>query len=269
MNTNSQNKQRDTIPTKADIFQILNSYFDHIYLVTLKRSRDRHKLFEETLRGLNYQIFWGIDGRILDLEKLQESGLYDAELSKKKIPIGIELKRGELGCALSHINIYKEIIEKNYDKVLILEDDVKVDPIPIEVLESSLKELPASWDLFYLGYLYNNDRLQLPIYVRIYFAYPILSLLGYTRYDARKLRCKFPRPYSEHLQLAGFHYGTHAYAVTRSGAEKILRYLTPISLATDNALGVMCMEEKLLAFRSKRRIFHQNRDMPSTIKNSQ
>lgn len=244
---------------------ILNDFFDHIYVITLKKSKKRHTLLKETLNGIDYEIFWGVDGSKLDLDQVQVEGLYDSELAQKKIPFGKELKPGEVGCALSHLGVYKDILANGYDNALILEDDLSVTTNATKELSQSLTELPDQWDLLYLGYLSNNEVMKLPIKLRLYIAYPILNLLGMKRYDPKKLRRRFPRPYSDHLDLAGFHYGTHAYAVTASGAKKILSYQTPVSMASDNAIGVMCMEDSLHAFRVKKRVFHQNRKLATTI----
>lgn len=251
---------------KKALFNRLNHFFDHIYLITLKRSKERHIYTKKTLKGLDYEIFWGVDGSELDLNNIQQEGLYDPEQAKKKIPIGSELKSGEIGCALSHNNIYQDIIEKGYDCALILEDDVIVDAENVHFLYESLNELPSDWDLLYLGYLYNNDRITLPIQLWIHIAYPILTMLGYKKYNTKRIRCKYPRPYSEHLELSGYHYGTHAYAVSQSGAKKILLAQTPVTMAPDNAIGMMCMLESIKAFRVRKRFFHQNRKvLPTTI----
>lgn len=244
---------------------ILNDFFDHIYVISLKKSIKRHNLFKQVLQGINYEIFWGVDGRELNLEEIKLEGLYDSELTQKKVPIGKDLTPGEIGCALSHLGVYKDILANGYQKALILEDDIAVATDAAEALSQSLSELPDQWDLLYLGYLYNTDKIKLPIKLRLYIAYPLLSLLGMKKYDAKRLRRRFPRSYSEHLDLAGFHYGTHAYAVTTSGAKKILKYQTPISMASDNAIGDMCMEELLRAFIVKKRVFHQNRKLDTTI----
>lgn len=250
-----------------NIFSILNNFFDNIYLITLKRSKNRHARIDRILDGLNYEVFWGIDGSKLNIDHLQEEGLYDSKLTKTKIPFGQELTKGEIGCALSHLDVYKDMRRKGYRNALILEDDVKIEIEDVqEELSNSIAELPEDWELFYLGYLYNNSKITLPILFRIIIAYPMLNLLGKSRYDAHKLRCKFPRPYSKHLDIPGYHYGTHAYAVSAAGARKILAYQKPISMATDNAVAKMCMEESIKGFRMTRRIFHQNRKLPSTIK---
>jgi glycosyl transferase family 25 len=91
--------------------------------------------------------------------------------------------------------------------------------------------------------------------------------MGLKKYDAKRMRRRYPRKYSKNLDLAGFHYGAHAYAVTAAGAEKILRRQSPISMAADNVISMMCIENSIKALRVKNRVFHQNRKLPTTIKN--
>nr|XP_024220008.1 glycosyltransferase 25 family member-like [Halyomorpha halys] len=69
------------------------------------------------------------------------------------------MKRGEIGCFLSHYNIWKEVVDKNYDIAMILEDDVRFEPFftrKMVYLIEELKRLPFQWDLVYLG----RKRLQ-------------------------------------------------------------------------------------------------------------
>lgn len=250
---------------KKKLFDSLNNFFDNIYVITLKRSKERQVRINEILRGLNYEIFWGVDGSKLDLKKIRNAGKYDPEITTTKIPLGRELTPGEIGCALSHLEVYKDIKSNGYQKALILEDDISVVAKTNSKLVQSLAELPQNWEVLYLGYLYNNNAITFPAYLRIYLAYPLLNLLGFNKYSSRKMRCKYPRPYSKNLELAGFHYGTHAYAVSNEGARKILAYQSPVTMAPDNALGMMCMEEAIKAFRVKERVFDQNRELATTI----
>lgn len=245
------------------IYRRLNNFFDHIYLITLRRSEERHARIREILNGLNYEMFWGVDGNHLTDRQLEE--IYDEKLSKLKNPSKRKLTLGEIGCALSHKKVYEDILANGYRNALILEDDLMVNSDTSEILSKALEELPADWELLFLGYLNNNERVTLPIKFRIQVAYPILSMLGFTHYNARQLRQKYPRPYSEHLHRAGYHDGSHAYGVTASGVKKILKDQTPVSLASDNALGFMCMKESINAFMIKQRVFLQNRELPTTI----
>jgi GR25 family glycosyltransferase involved in LPS biosynthesis len=247
------------------LFDILNSYFDKIYIITLKRSSNRHAAFQKTLKELNYEIFWGVDGNNLSLPDLEESGLYSSEAVKsvkrqKKCPPA-DLTHGMIGCTLSHLSLYKQMIERGEDRVLILEDDIRIEDYKAADLDKAIEQLPDNWELFYLGYLYNNNSLTFSAKLRIKFAYPLLSLLGFSQYNAKRYRCKYPRNYSTHLNLSGYHYGAHAYGITKEGARKILEHQTPISMEIDNAIGEMCMREEIAAYSMKERIIHQNREM--------
>jgi glycosyl transferase family 25 len=248
------------------LFTILNERFDHIYVITLKRSKDRHTRIRQVLRGLDYEIFWAVDGSKLNLDTIRREGIYDPELALKVNHRGRELVPGEIGCALSHLEVYKDILARDYRNALILEDDIRVDADTTSELMESLAQLPNNWDLLYLGYRGSNDAMRFPHYFRVFFAYPILSALGFKKYNAKIFRRRYPREYSENLQIAGSHWGTHAYAVTSSGAEKILKRQSPVSMAADNVIATMCVDESIMALRVKRRIFHQNRQLPTTIR---
>ena len=80
-----------------------------------KRNKIRKQC--ETYR-LNFEFFEAIDGNKLS-DKFIENNVYDFSNSF--------LTKGEVGCALSHYNIYKKIVEDNLAYALILEDDALLD----------------------------------------------------------------------------------------------------------------------------------------------
>ncbi|HEX6333112.1 MAG TPA: hypothetical protein VFZ78_02735, partial [Flavisolibacter sp.] len=53
----------------------------------------------------------------------------------------------------------------------------------------------------------------------------------------RTIRNMYPRKVSAHIMRAGYHDQTHAYAVTRAGAEKLAELQQPISFIADNLLA--------------------------------
>ena len=55
---------------KSVLFDCINNSFDKICVITLKRSSDRHTIIEKLLQGLDYEIFWGVDGSNLDYKEL-------------------------------------------------------------------------------------------------------------------------------------------------------------------------------------------------------
>jgi GR25 family glycosyltransferase involved in LPS biosynthesis len=74
-------------------------------------------------------------------------------------------RKGIIGCALSHINLWKQLIQDtSNDYYIILEDDIEVceqfkDKLSLyqNIIENELKD---KYDLFYLGYTLRNDMLH-------------------------------------------------------------------------------------------------------------
>jgi glycosyl transferase, family 25 len=120
----------------------LNDYFDKIYVITMKDSF-RIPRMRERLKGVDYEFFIGCDGATLD--------------KTPYIKMGSKQTRGQLGCTLSHYQLYEKIVSEGYDKVLILEDDCIVNG-PVEKLGDYMSQLPEDWGLFYLGW----DGVSLP-----------------------------------------------------------------------------------------------------------
>jgi glycosyl transferase, family 25 len=249
---------------KSQLFKEINRFFDRVYVISLKKSSDRHELLSNTLEGLDYEIFWGVNGMELKSDNLNEEGKLSVNGSGNN-----SLTSGEIGCALSHLAIYKKIVDQNLENALILEDDLVLKSKKSEglnILNSGLKELPDDWEFLYLGYALNNNKMSYSAYLRAFLFYPILCLFDRDRFNPFKYRRRFPRKYSQNLQKSGYHYRLHSYGVSRAGAQKIIDYQTPVKLAADNAVSEMCTENKLNAFRLKKRIFFQNRDLNTTIK---
>lgn len=63
-----------------------------------------------------------------------------------------QMTMGEIGCFLSHYNIWERIVERNQQLVLILEDDIRFEPYFIDAAKKVLKEassLVPDYDLMY------------------------------------------------------------------------------------------------------------------------
>jgi glycosyl transferase family 25 len=56
---------------------------------------------------------------------------------------------------------------------------------------------------------------------------------------------------------AGFHYCTHAYAVSLSAAKKLAAAQTPIVQRADNLLSALVLKGELNAFASRSFLFNQ------------
>ena len=90
----------------------------HAYVVNMARSLDRRAHITRELQktSVDYEIVTAVDGRELDLG---DAALIDPSF----VATGI-FPAGSAGCALSHLNIYRKIIEDGLDVALIVEDDV-------------------------------------------------------------------------------------------------------------------------------------------------
>ncbi|WP_407217287.1 glycosyltransferase family 25 protein [Enterobacter hormaechei] len=86
------------------------------FIINLKHSLERRAKMESQLLKLNiaHEFIEAIDGRKM------------AEAERKNVTreVNYAFLPGEVGCALSHQEIYKKIIYENIDAALILEDDV-------------------------------------------------------------------------------------------------------------------------------------------------
>lgn len=101
---------------------------------------------------------------------------------------------GEIGCFLSHHEIWKLTKAKKHDIVLVLEDDIRFEPFFRNRLERLLEELQRlpDWDLVYLGRKRLQDQDE-----------PWVEGSGM-------------------LVRAGYSYWTLGYALSGKGARKLL-----------------------------------------------
>jgi glycosyl transferase family 25 len=98
-----------------------------LYVINLKRSADRRVHMEKQLAklGADYEFIAAVDGRKLDLS--------DTELFLPSWVQDPAFRPGAAGCALSHLVIYRKILDTGAAAALILEDDVNLpgDLVPL------------------------------------------------------------------------------------------------------------------------------------------
>jgi glycosyl transferase, family 25 len=144
------------MPLPAATIQFLQQYFDKIFIVTVPRFTERHKTVAAKLQGLQFDFFWGTDKLSLDTAQLKTAGTYNEAAAIQLQRQGKPLNAGELACSLSHRSIYYEMIKNNWQRVLVLEDDIVPLEKQIDLLPDAVQELPQSWELVYFGYLKNE-----------------------------------------------------------------------------------------------------------------
>lgn len=96
-----------------------------IFVVNLRKNADRMESIKRQLdgMGLAYERFEAVYGRDLSCQERRE------KFSKwrSRLAIGADMTDGELGCALSHLGIYRKMLGDGIDKAVVLEDDVILD----------------------------------------------------------------------------------------------------------------------------------------------
>ena len=75
-----------------------------------------------------------------------------------------------------------------------------------------------------------------------------LGAVGLIRWTAREAHEPLPRPYSANLRRAGLHDHTHAYALSRSAARKLLAFQRPVRLNVDTGIGRLVVRGELEAY---------------------
>ncbi len=236
-------------------YEFLNQYFDKVYVLTLKRATERHAVLPKILKGLNYELFYGIDKSDLDYKTLAEKNVYDDVQSKKLNHSKKSMGLGPIACSLSHRAIYETMLKKNYNKILIFEDDVLPYNENIEQLPVAFQELPKDWELVYLGYL-KHEEVTKKMKLKQKFYLP-LSYLHLVKQNPKEVRNRLPQRISKHIKRSGEHLCTHAYAVTAEAAKKLIEMQTPIVFNADLLLAHAVLNEKLRAYTFDPQFFAQ------------
>ena len=244
-----------TLNISPNISNSLHQYFDKIFVVSVPRFTQRHKRVQQHLQGLSFNFFWGTDKLQLDLNKAKQTGIYNEEKTKQLQRQGKPLNLGELACSLSHRMVYEEMIKHNWQKILILEDDVLPLIDNFSLLPNTLNELPDDWELVYFGYL-KHENVTAQLKAKQFF-YKIKSKLGLIKWTSKMISNLLPKPYSTHLKKAGFHDCTHAYAITLPAAKKLLAAQTPIIYRADDLLSATILKGELNAFVTNPKFFDQ------------
>lgn len=153
---------------------------------------------------------------------------------------------GAIGCSLSHIKLWKQMIEKKEEMYLIIEDDVAVTAtITTETINSFLQEVcqhDPNWDVILLGWMK-----PLP---------GVLSKDGDVRVT--------PNIY----KINDVTFGTHAYLINRKGAERLLKSAFPIIDQVDSYLSYMACRGDINAYRPSRPFIDQHNPEGSSIQDS-
>uniref|UniRef100_A0A8C1SC30 procollagen galactosyltransferase n=1 Tax=Cyprinus carpio TaxID=7962 RepID=A0A8C1SC30_CYPCA len=162
---------------------------------------------------IDCKIIAAVDGKAMNVSEIHAMGIH--MLPSYSDPYhGRPLTRGELGCFLSHYNIWKEIVDRGLKTSLVLEDDLRFEIFFKRRLQNLMSEVESEgldWDLIYIG----RKRMQVD-------------------------RPEKAVPNIRNLVEADYSYWTLGYMMSLQGAKKLLK-AEPLSkmLPVDEFLPIM------------------------------
>lgn len=174
--------------------------------------------------------FSAIDGKKLELSEIEKivtpsvyKGILELDSTNKRSRES-QLTRGMIGCYLSHLEIYKKILEGKYNMGIVFEDDIVIDS---NIYKNSIKDIdkiyPCDWDIILLGYI-------------TFFDY---------------------KDQGDYYDVYNF-WGLQGYVISKKGAKKIIKYGLPINQQIDHYMSKLAKGGYLNIYASKQNMVVQN-----------
>jgi GR25 family glycosyltransferase involved in LPS biosynthesis len=205
-----------------------------IFVINLKTRPDRlqnilHQFEKFNIK--NFEIVEAIDGKSLTTEQL--STVYDKKSAEK---ITKPLLLTEIGCSLSHINVYHKIIKEN-KRCLIIEDDVILSELFKNFVDIEIED-PS--DVLFFGLNTSNCEHE-----NLTKTYEYKDIRYSVNSNGHKNRCYLEKTFTTHgginfydidkkSKTVDFLSGTFAYAPSVDACKKIVKYNYPVKLLADH-----------------------------------
>lgn len=167
------------------------------FIINLASSTERRAIMAAQCdaAGLDYEFIQAVNGSLLT----------EAEIAQHTRTVNYAFKPGEIGCTLSHLTIYRKMVNENITQALILEDDALLTPALSAVLSSTALQLPDNSPTVVLLSRVNK-------YVNNVIAAVTDTAALYPVYSATT---------------------SHAYVINLAAAKRLLSLLYPVWMAAD------------------------------------
>ncbi len=182
--------------------KILNGPIYHMYYINLENRNDRNLNMIEFLKNfekfnIGFTRINAYDGNKLDIDNLVNTGLLN-------LNVETPLRKGQIGCALSHFECWKTFSNSNNNYGIFFEDDIVISqPYFNEIIPKVLESIPnMNFDLCFLSFN---------------------SLGGLNFYQGKIINDLF-------YKMDSLPSGAHAYILSRDGCKKIQAYYNKVKL---------------------------------------
>jgi GR25 family glycosyltransferase involved in LPS biosynthesis len=204
----------------------------NVEIVTLEKDRARLKDIElklkansSLMRRCSITFHLGSYGPRVNLRNMFEAGKISPSsylsVVTPRFVKGHFMTPGAIGCALSHIEVWKEVASSNHPAI-ILEDDVSIAPQFDYIFPRILRDLPLDFDILYFADLVKSSESQLGVKLSSF-----LEL------------------------LKGEAWGTYAYMISSKGAKRLLNGVFPLKYQIDSYILSKRNESNMKVFRSR------------------
>jgi GR25 family glycosyltransferase involved in LPS biosynthesis len=167
-------------------------------VVNMDRRTDRWDTFQKLpLNYINPERYRACDGNLVK---------YNHQLQRLFNGNDYNWRRGVIGCALSHINIWIQLFyEQNVDMYIVFEDDITLVPEFKQKLIYYLSSLGEDWEVAYLGHFFYKNKLSPDHHSEQLYPNSV----------------KWSRIQSMNMSMGG----TIGYVINKKGASNLLKYI--------------------------------------------
>lgn len=210
------------------------------YLINLDRNIDRRHHFNRTINSSDiplkdYTLVSAVDAKNIDVSQFVDDNTFKVLLESEERGYRTQhyqITRGAVGCFLSHIEVWKEIVSTGRNG-LVCEDDAVIHPKMYKKFVNNLSMIPTNWDIILMGYF-----------------------------------CIDCIPRNNYMIVKNFH-GTHAYIINPKCARYLLDHsrLFPIQQQIDAFLSGLVQRGEINIYSTDSTLINQNTMFMSDIQN--
>ena len=219
--------------TLWDKICILNLKKDKSRLISTINQLKKYNLNgHKCINGINGYNFVPYGHKIKSKKNIKLISKMRSKLSQNKIIKKTKyrnLRIGEIGCNLSHMETMKIALKNRYNKILILEDDIKIHPKFINNLQKIKPFIPTDCDILFLGI--NNINYKWGSFKKI------------NKYINKPFGSK---TYTKYPESDGGIYGAHAYIINRKAMKEFIKHTQPMTYPADVTLGKLSTKYKTI-----------------------